>query len=72
VSIGSNSGSRGVPERVQFHLGTRRVPSSSLNMPAWGMLNRLAEWWKGTARLGLSYCRCTGGPPGKGLEMFVA
>jgi len=48
VSIESTSGSIGVPERVQFHLGTRRVPSSSLNMPVWGMLIRLAGWRKGT------------------------
>jgi len=44
VSIASSSSSSGVPERVQFHLGTRRVLSSSRNMPVWGMLNRLAEW----------------------------
>ena len=72
VSIASNSGSSGYPERVQFHLGTQRVPSSFWNMPVWGMLNRLAEWWKGTALEGLSYCGSTGGPPGKLLEIFVA
>ena len=53
MSIASSSGSSGVPERLQFQLGTQRVPSSSLNMPVWGMLNRLAQWWKGTALEGL-------------------
>ena len=43
ASSASSSGSSGAPERVQFHLGTRRVPSSIRNMPVWGMLNRLAE-----------------------------
>ena len=62
----------GVPERLQFHLGTRKVPCSSLNMPVWGMLIRLAEWWKGTLRLELSSCRGTGGHPGKQLSMVVA
>jgi len=51
VSISSSSGSSGSPERVQFHLWTRRVPSSFRNMPVWGMLNRLAEWWKGTEEI---------------------
>jgi len=55
VSNGSLSGVKGVPARVQFRLGIRRVPSSSLNMPVWGMLNKLDEWWKGTLHVGLSY-----------------
>ena len=51
MSISFSSGSSGFPERVQFHLGIRRVPSIFQNMPVWGMLKRLAEWWKGTEEI---------------------
>jgi len=63
-SAASSSSASRSPERVQLHLGTRRVPSSNRNMPVWGMLNRLAEWWKGTTQEGLSLWRITGSPTG--------
>jgi len=71
-SAGSNSGTSGVPERVQFHFGIRRAPSSFLNIPVWGMLNKLAEWWKETLLSGLFGSRGPGNPPGWGLAMVVA
>jgi len=58
VSIESTSGSSGVPERVQFHLGTRRVPSSSPNMPAWGML---IDWLNGGRELSSWDCHSVEG-----------
>jgi len=51
-SSSTSSGASGEPDRVQSHVGIWKVQSSNRNMPVWGMLNRLAEWWKGTAHEG--------------------